>query len=92
MLCLGRSPAGTVVVAGHYDACGGLEVHIEHGAGLTSWHRHLSRIDVAVGARVDSGAVIGAVGNTGCSLGSHLHFGIRDGEVFVDPLRYLPAR
>lgn len=83
---------GTVVVAGHYDECGGLQVHIDHSDGLTSWYRHLSRIDVAVGARVDAGTVIGAVGDTGCSLGSHLHFAIRDGKVFVDPLRYLPAR
>jgi murein DD-endopeptidase MepM/ murein hydrolase activator NlpD len=83
---------GTVVVAGHYDECGGLEVHIDHGDGLTSWYRHLSRIDVAVGARVTAGTIIGAVGDTGCSLGSHLHFAIRDGSTFVDPLRYLPAR
>ena len=83
---------GTVVVAGHYDDCGGLEVHIDHGGGLTSWYRHLSRIDVAVGARVTAGTIIGAVGDTGCSLGSHLHFAIRDGGTFVDPCRYLPAR
>ena len=83
---------GTVVVAGHYDECGGLEVHIDHGDGLTSWYRHLSRIDVAVGARVKTGTIIGAVGDTGCSLGSHLHFAVRDGKTFVDPLRYLPAR
>jgi murein DD-endopeptidase MepM/ murein hydrolase activator NlpD len=83
---------GTVVVAGHYDECGGLEVHIDHGDGLTSWYRHLSRIDVAVGARVKAGTIVGAVGDTGCSLGSHLHFAIRDGRTFVDPLRYLPAK
>jgi murein DD-endopeptidase MepM/ murein hydrolase activator NlpD len=84
--------SGRVVVAGHYDDCGGNEVHIDHGDGLTSWYRHLSRIDVKVGARIDAGTIIGAVGDTGCSLGSHLHFAIRAGKVFVDPLRYLPAR
>ena len=83
---------GTVVVAGHYDECGGLEVHIDHGDGLTSWYRHLSRIDVSAGTRLKAGTIIGAVGDTGCSLGSHLHFAIRDGGTFVDPLRYLPAR
>ena len=84
--------AGTVTVAGRWDDCGGLEVHIDHGDGLSSWYRHLSRIDVAVGARPAGGAVIGAVGDTGCSLGSHLHFAIREGTTFVDPLRYLPSR
>jgi murein DD-endopeptidase MepM/ murein hydrolase activator NlpD len=83
---------GRVVVAGSYDQCGGLQVHIDHGNGLASWYRHLSRIDVAKGIRVEAGTVIGRVGNTGCSLGSHLHFAIRKGSRFVDPLEYLPPR
>jgi murein DD-endopeptidase MepM/ murein hydrolase activator NlpD len=81
---------GRVAVAGTWDACGGLQVHIDHGDGFESWYRHLSRIDVKPGDVVAAGAVIGRVGDTGCSLGSHLHFGIRRGTVFVDPLRYLP--
>ena len=84
--------AGTVTVAGRWDECGGLQVHVDHGGGLSSWYRHLSRIDVAVGTRLARGAIIGAVGDTGCSLGSHLHFAIRVGSTFVDPLRYLPSR
>jgi murein DD-endopeptidase MepM/ murein hydrolase activator NlpD len=83
---------GRVTVAGQYDACGGLEVHIDHGDGFESWYRHLSRIDVAKGARIEVGTVIGAVGSTGCALGSHLHFAIRKNGIFVDPLGYLPPR
>ena len=84
---------GTVVVASAgWDECGGLQIHLDNGDGIESWYRHLSRIDVTVGARVAAGAIIGAVGDTGCSLGSHLHFAIRDGKEFVDPLRYLPPR
>ena len=84
--------SGTVTVAGHYDNCGGNEVHIEHSDGLVSWYRHLSRIDVAVGDRVSAGDLVGRVGNTGCSLGSHLHFAVSRGTTFLDPLGYLPAR
>jgi murein DD-endopeptidase MepM/ murein hydrolase activator NlpD len=84
--------SGTVVVAGHYDTCGGSEVHIEHADGLVSWYRHLSRVDVAVGDQVAAGDLIGRVGNTGCSLGSHLHFAIRRGTSFLDPLELLPGR
>jgi murein DD-endopeptidase MepM/ murein hydrolase activator NlpD len=84
--------SGRVVVAGLYDQCGGLEVHIDHGDGLVSSYRHLSRIDVRVGAPVAAGTIIGRVGATGCALGSHLHFAIRRGTTFVDPLRYLPPR
>jgi len=84
--------SGRVVVAGMYDQCGALQVHIDHRNGLVSWYRHLSRIDVRVGARVAAGTIIGRVGATGCALGSHLHFAIRRGTTFVDPLRYLPPR
>lgn len=86
------SRRGRVVVAGSYDGCGGLEVHIDHGGGMESWYRHLSRIHVKEGALVGVGTLIGRVGDTGCSLGSHLHFGIRKGSRFVDPLSYLPPR
>jgi murein DD-endopeptidase MepM/ murein hydrolase activator NlpD len=83
---------GRVVLAGISDACGGLQVRIDHGNGFQSWYRHLSRIDVTRGDVVAAGVLIGRVGNTGCSLGSHLHFGIRRDGTFVDPLRYLPPR
>lgn len=84
--------SGTVVVAGRYDQCGGIEVHIEQSDGLVSWYRHLSRVDVSVGDRVEAGELIGRVGNTGCSLGSHLHFAVRRDTRFLDPLDFLPAR
>ena len=84
--------SGVVVVAGTADECGGLQVRIDHGGGLLTWYRHLSAIETTVGASVAAGTVIGRVGNTGCSLGSHLHFGVSLNGEFVDPLRYLPAR
>jgi murein DD-endopeptidase MepM/ murein hydrolase activator NlpD len=84
--------SGRVIVAGYADSCGGLQVRIDHGNGYTSWYRHLSRVTVAVGERVSGGTLIGRVGATGCAIGSHLHFGIRKGSTFVDPLKYLPRR
>lgn len=84
--------AGIVVLAGYGDACGGLQVHIDHGGGIVTWYRHLSKVEVRVGARVAAGTVVGRVGATGCAIGSHLHFGVQRNGVFVDPLRYLPRR
>jgi murein DD-endopeptidase MepM/ murein hydrolase activator NlpD len=84
--------AGRVIVAGRVDSCGGLQIRIDQGGELVSWYRHLSRINVRVGQTVKAGAIIGLVGNTGCSLGSHLDYAIRRGTIFVDPIPYLPRR
>ena len=81
---------GTVIAAGWVDPCSGIAVGLDHGSGLSSWYRHLSSVGVRVGRRVSVGSIIGRVGNTGCSLGSHLHFAIRRGDTYLDPLRYVP--
>ncbi|MEW5990502.1 MAG: peptidoglycan DD-metalloendopeptidase family protein [Chloroflexota bacterium] len=83
--------SGVVIIAGWADECGGLQVRIDHGGGLLTWYRHLSAIETSVGVRVAAGTIVGRVGNTGCSFGSHLHFGVSLGGEFVDPLRYLPG-
>jgi murein DD-endopeptidase MepM/ murein hydrolase activator NlpD len=83
---------GRVILAGRADACGGIQVRVDHGGGVVSWYRHLSRTDVRIGGTVEAGRIIGRVGDTGCSLGSHLHFAIARSGTFVDPLRYLPPR
>lgn len=81
---------GTVIAGGWVDACSGIAVGLDHGGGLSSWYRHLSSVAVRVGQRVSVGSIIGRVGNTGCSLGSHLHFSIRRGDTYVNPLSYVP--
>jgi murein DD-endopeptidase MepM/ murein hydrolase activator NlpD len=83
---------GRVILAGRTDACGGIQVRIDHGGGIVSWYRHLSSTAVRSGVTVAAGQIIGRVGDTGCSLGSHLHFAITRSGTFVDPLRYLPPR
>jgi murein DD-endopeptidase MepM/ murein hydrolase activator NlpD len=84
--------SGVVIVAGYADECGGLQVRIDHGGGLLTWYRHLSAIDVGVGDAVTAGSRLGEVGATGCATGSHLHIGVSQDGVFVDPLRHLPPR
>lgn len=84
--------AGRVIVASDIGGCSGLQVQIDHGGGLVSVYHHLSATETQVGATVAAGELIGRVGNTGCSLGSHLHFGMRVDGAWVDPLRYVPPR
>jgi murein DD-endopeptidase MepM/ murein hydrolase activator NlpD len=80
---------GVVAIAGEVGGYG-LLVSIDHGGGLETRMAHLSRIDVAAGARVAAGDSVGAVGSTGLSTGPHLHFEVRAGGVAHDPARWLP--
>lgn len=63
----------------------GLLVVIDHGDGVVTVYAHLSRIDVAAGQSVDTGQVVGAMGTTGSTTGSHLHFEVRVDGALVDP-------
>jgi murein DD-endopeptidase MepM/ murein hydrolase activator NlpD len=44
-------------------------------------------VNVAAGARVGQKQVVGRVGTTGLSTGPHLHYAIRQGGAYVNPLR-----
>jgi murein DD-endopeptidase MepM/ murein hydrolase activator NlpD len=77
--------AGRVVWAAWLDGGWGLTVTVDHGNGLRTMYAHLSRIEAALGSRVDAGARLGAVGATGDATGAHLHFELKLRGASVDP-------
>lgn len=79
---------GTVTCASYSGAYGNL-VKIDHGNGLETWYAHTSKMYVKLGQEVKAGEVIAAVGSTGNSTGSHLHFEIRIDGNHVNPQNYL---
>ena len=85
------SDNGVVVYAGWNDYGYGNMVVIDHGGGWQSLYGHLSQIGVECGANVYQGQVIGLMGSTGKSTGSHLHFELMSGDTKVNPFSYLPA-
>jgi murein DD-endopeptidase MepM/ murein hydrolase activator NlpD len=88
--------AGRVVRAERYGAYGNT-VDIDHGRGILTRYAHLSAINVSVGDRVDIGERIAAMGSTGRSTGTHLHYEVRiDGQPvnprpFIESSRFLLA-
>lgn len=82
--------AGVVVYAGWNNYGYGNMVMIDHGNNFQSLYAHLSAFNVGCGQSVGQGDVIGAIGSTGNSSGSHLHFEIRAISSFVNPWDVLP--
>lgn len=82
------SRSGQVSIA-EENASAGFYVQINHGDGFRSVYMHMTHFIVEVGEYVMQGQVIGYVGNTGMSKGSHLHFGISYNGEYVNPLEYI---
>lgn len=96
-----ESPVGTPIVAansgtvsqvilGAWDGGYGNNVYISDGSGYQTHYAHLSGANVSVGDKVTAGkSVIGWVGLTGRTTGSHVHFEIIKNGSLVNPLSYL---
>ncbi len=79
---------GTIAYAG-WKSGYGYCVYIDHGGGFQTRYAHMSAIYVKKGEKVYKDKTIGAVGNTGNSKGSHLHFEVRKYGVASNPYDYL---
>lgn len=79
---------GVVGRAGWAGGYGNL-VELEHGEGIQTRYGHMSQIIAQPGQRVVRGQLIGRMGSTGRSTGSHLHYEVRlDGRA-VNPIPFL---
>jgi murein DD-endopeptidase MepM/ murein hydrolase activator NlpD len=79
--------AGSVSFAGKEKGFGKV-IRINHGYGFTTMYAHLDDIQVREGQNVAKGQKIGTLGNTGRSIGPHLHYEIIKDEQQVDPELY----
>jgi len=69
----------------------GRTVKLSHADNFESLYAHMSRFadGMGPGSRVRKGDLIGYVGSTGRSTGSHLHFSVIVNGQFVDPAPYI---
>jgi murein DD-endopeptidase MepM/ murein hydrolase activator NlpD len=66
----------------------GNHIRIDHGFGYVSLYAHLSKFNVRRGQKVKRGDIIGYVGNSGRSVGPHLHYEIFKDNKKINPLNF----
>ncbi|MCY7339922.1 MAG: M23 family metallopeptidase [Sphingomonas bacterium] len=82
---------GVVTNAGFNSSGYGNLIKLDHGRGIETRYGHLSAIGVSPGQRVTRGQLIGRMGSTGRSTGSHLHYEVRlDGRA-VNPIPFMKS-
>jgi murein DD-endopeptidase MepM/ murein hydrolase activator NlpD len=77
---------GQVKQAGWNGGCG-KSVVLRHRNGYETVYCHMSGIAVSTGKPVSQKQVIGWVGATGLATGPHLHYAVKRGGSFVNPLQ-----
>ncbi len=83
------APADAVVTKAGREMGYGNVVYLSHGNGLTTRYAHLDEFGVRAGQNVSRGDVIGYIGDTGRSLGAHLHYEVLVNNTKVDPVQYI---
>jgi len=67
----------------------GKYIRINHGREVTTTYGHLSGYNVSKGQKVKRGEVVAFMGNTGRSVGNHLHYTIKVKNRCVNPFQYI---
>lgn len=81
-----RAVADGVVAAAGWKGGNGLSITLRHARSYNTMYNHLSKVEVRPGQRVRQRQVIGRVGSTGLSTGSHLDYRVMKHGRFINPL------
>jgi len=84
-----HAPAGGRVLLAGTASGYGREIEIDHGNGIKTIYGHLQGFNVVSGEMVVKGQVIGFVGHSGKTTGSHLHYEVQVHDNAVNPHKYL---
>jgi murein DD-endopeptidase MepM/ murein hydrolase activator NlpD len=83
------APADGRIIRAGKDRLLGNYIKIEHSSKIKTLYGHLASIAVKSGSHVKRGEVIGYMGNSGRSTGTHLHYSVSVDGKYVNPLDYI---
>jgi len=83
------APAPGIVIYADQMDIRGFTTFIDHGQGVISGYGHQNEILVEVGQTIETGQVIGIIGDTGRVTGPHLHWDIWVNGNQVDPFDWV---
>lgn len=83
-----RAAGNGIVRLAEWSGGYGRRVEIEHNHGYMTAYNHMSAFGpgIEAGVRVRQGQIIGRLGSSGLSTGSHLHYEVSINDRMVDPL------
>jgi len=81
--------SGTIEAVTYSRFSYGNHIIVNHGSGFKSLYAHLAKVVAQPGQEVDKNSVLGTVGSTGWSTGTHLHFEVYDSGRPFNPLTIL---
>ena len=84
-----HAPAGGRILKAGMGNGYGREIELDHGNGIVTVYGHLQGWNVTAGQTVVKGEVIGFVGHSGRTTGSHLHYEVQVRGIAVNPHKYL---
>ena len=82
---------GVVSASGYNNGGYGNLIKLDHGRGVETRYGHMSALLVSAGQRVTRGQLIGRMGSTGRSTGSHLHYEVRIEGKAVNPIPFMKS-
>ena len=82
--------SGKVVFSGRNGSFGNV-IKVKHDLGFGTLYAHLNDIHVSKGDTIERGQLLGTVGSTGRSTGSHLHYEVHFRGKALDPQGFITA-
>lgn len=81
---------GVIIKAGISGPYGNM-IEVDHDNGFRTRYGHLHTINVAKGDLIEAGDIIGTMGSSGRTTGTHVHYEIWYDDQTMDPAKFLKA-